>query len=95
MVPKYTFVAVTYEDDYPAIALQACTMGMFLPPEFVERIMITNNSSKENLFNIDTVLPHYRSLDVYVTVIRRRDSRLARTAATEARSGQESTGTLR
>ena len=54
--------------------------GHFLPHELVERIMIINNSSKENLFNIDAVLPHYRSLDAYVTVIRRRDSRLARTA---------------
>jgi len=73
MVPRYTFVTVIYEDDYPAMTLQACTMDMFLPREMVERIIIIDNSSEENLFNIDTVLPHYGSLDACVTVIRRRD----------------------
>jgi hypothetical protein len=48
-------------------------MYMFLPLEMVERIIIIDNSSEENLFNIDTVLPHYGSLDACVTVIRRRD----------------------
>ena len=73
MVPRYTFVTVIYEDDYPAMTLQACTMDMFLPREMVERIIIIDNSSEENLFNIDTVLPHYGSLDACVTLIRRRD----------------------
>jgi hypothetical protein len=72
-VPQYTFVTVIYEDGYPAMTLQACTMYMFLPLEMVERTIIIDNSSEESLFNIDTVLPHYRSLDACVTVIWRRD----------------------
>ena len=72
-MPRYTFVTVIYEDDYSAMTLQACTIHMFLPLEMVDRIIIIDNSSEENLFNIDTVLPHYGSLDAYVTVIRRRD----------------------
>ena len=55
------------------MTLQACTMYMFLPLEMVERTIIIDNSSEESLFNIDTVLPHYGSLDACVTVIRRRD----------------------
>ena len=73
MVPRYTFVTVIYEDDYSAMTLQACTIYMFLPLEMVDRIIIIDNSSEENLFNIDRVLPHYGSLDACVTVIRRRD----------------------
>jgi len=73
MVPRYTFVTVVYEDDYPAMALQACTMYMFLPLEMVERIIIIDNSSEENIVDVDTVLPHYGSLDACVTLIRRRD----------------------
>jgi len=73
IVPRYTFVTVIYEDDYPAMALQACTMHMFLPLEMVERIIIIDNSSEENIFNVDPILPHYGSLGACVTIIRRRD----------------------
>ena len=73
MVPKYTFITVIYEDDYSAMTLQSRVMYMFLPPDMVDSIIIIDNSSDENLFNIDRVLPHYGSLDACVTVIRRRD----------------------
>jgi len=72
-MPRYTFVTVTYEDDYPAMALQACTMHMFLPMGMVARIIIIDNSSEPNIFNVDTVLSHYGSLSACVTVIRRQD----------------------
>jgi len=73
MVPKYTFITVIYEDDYSAMTLQSRVMYMFLPPDMVDSIIIIDNSSDENLFNIDRVLPHYGSQDACVTVIRRRD----------------------
>lgn len=65
---KYSFVTVTYQDDYASLAMQAYTMSMFLTPQMVEEIIIVDNSIDDK-FPLEKYINYYRWLSDRVKVI--------------------------
>lgn len=67
----YSWVTPLFEDDLLLVRLQACSMGLMLPPEQVAEILIIDNTTRSGSIPWDTLLAWYGRLADAVEIVPR------------------------